>query len=313
LASGGTGGGGTGGGTDIAPTSGTNGLGGGGGGGGFSSNQNGGDGGDGIVIVRYPTANATPFTPLDLAPALWLDASDTATITAASGSVSQWDDKSGNGRNVTQGTAAAQPTTGAATLNGLNVLSFDGGDRLISSVTSAWNFLHDGVLPYFICTVIEVGSSADPNQLYAYLGTSSAASGNRGAVFSYEDRAILPANNATRVLISNGTSLIVDNTNSNIWTSQTWTVVTHLMDVGNATSTNRNVVKINNGSELRTNPLTALPSTSDAASPLSVGSSGAGTFLFVGKIGEIVIVSGSNATAQNRDEVIDYLTAKWGL
>ena len=67
-----------------------------------------------------------PFSPLDLSPALWLDASDTATITASSGSVSQWDDKSVNGRNVTQGTAAAQPTTGSATLNGLNVLSFDG-------------------------------------------------------------------------------------------------------------------------------------------------------------------------------------------
>ena len=71
-----------------------------------------------------------PFSPLDLSPALWLDASDTATITASSGSVSQWDDKSGNGRNVTQGTAAAQPTTGTRTLNGLNVVDFDGNDFL---------------------------------------------------------------------------------------------------------------------------------------------------------------------------------------
>lgn len=62
------------------------------------------------------------FTPLDLSPVLWLDASDESTITESSGSVSQWDDKSGNGYHATQGVGASQPTTGATTVNGLNVL-----------------------------------------------------------------------------------------------------------------------------------------------------------------------------------------------
>lgn len=71
------------------------------------------------------------FSPADLAGlALWLDASDLSTITHSGGAVSQWDDKSGNARHVTQGTASAQPTTGAATQNGKNVLSFDGNDTL---------------------------------------------------------------------------------------------------------------------------------------------------------------------------------------
>jgi hypothetical protein len=72
------------------------------------------------------------FNPADLSPALWLDASDTSTITS-SGSpakVSQWNDKSGNGRNVTQATGVRQPSTGTATINSLNVLAFDGGDIL---------------------------------------------------------------------------------------------------------------------------------------------------------------------------------------
>lgn len=73
---------------------------------------------------------SSAFSPLSLSPALWLDASDTATITSSGGSVSQWDDKSGNNHHVTQSTAGAKPTTGSATQNGLNVLSFDGGDRL---------------------------------------------------------------------------------------------------------------------------------------------------------------------------------------
>lgn len=63
----------------------------------------------------------------------WWDASDTSTITESGGAVSQLDDKSGNGFHVVQATAAAQPTTGSVSLNGLNVLDFDGGDWLASS------------------------------------------------------------------------------------------------------------------------------------------------------------------------------------
>jgi hypothetical protein len=72
------------------------------------------------------------WTPLELSPLLWLDAADTTTITASSGSVSQWNDKSGNGNNVSQGNAANQPTTGIATIDGKNVISYDGNDDLLS-------------------------------------------------------------------------------------------------------------------------------------------------------------------------------------
>lgn len=71
------------------------------------------------------------FRPSDLLGLeLWLDASDTSTITSSGSpaTVSQWDDKSGNARNVTQGTAANQPTTGSTTQNNLNVISFDGSN-----------------------------------------------------------------------------------------------------------------------------------------------------------------------------------------
>ena len=59
---------------------------------------------------------------------LWLDASDTSTITESSGSVSQWNDKSGYGNNATEGVGARQPTTGTRTLGGRNILDFDGTD-----------------------------------------------------------------------------------------------------------------------------------------------------------------------------------------
>lgn len=62
---------------------------------------------------------------------LWLDAADTSTIIESSGSVSQWNDKSGNGNNATQGSGSNQPTTGTVTQNGKNVIDFDGNDYLI--------------------------------------------------------------------------------------------------------------------------------------------------------------------------------------
>lgn len=64
--------------------------------------------------------------------ALWLDAADAATITSSMGAVSQWSDKSGNGHHATQGTGASQPLTGAATLNGLNTITFDGTNDFLN-------------------------------------------------------------------------------------------------------------------------------------------------------------------------------------
>ncbi len=66
---------------------------------------------------------------------LWLDAADSATITQTGGNVSQWDDKSGNGYHVTQSVGANQPTTNSRTINGLNVLDFDGSDYLLRDTT----------------------------------------------------------------------------------------------------------------------------------------------------------------------------------
>ena len=40
------------------------------------------------------------FSPLDLSPAAWFDASDSGSITESGGAVSQWNDKSGVGNHV---------------------------------------------------------------------------------------------------------------------------------------------------------------------------------------------------------------------
>ena len=73
-------------------------------------------------------SSAQPWTPAALgsALALWLDAADSSTITLNGSTVSQWNDKSGNGRHVSQATAASQPTYTPNGLNGKPTLIFDG-------------------------------------------------------------------------------------------------------------------------------------------------------------------------------------------
>lgn len=84
----------------------------------------------GYLVNPYVYAS-TAFSPTDIANIkLWLDASDTSTITSSSGKVSQWDDKSGNAHHVTQGVGALQPTTGSRTINGLNTIEYTGTEFL---------------------------------------------------------------------------------------------------------------------------------------------------------------------------------------
>lgn len=68
---------------------------------------------------------------------LWLDADDASTIMEedSPGFVSQWDDKSGNGFNVTQGTGSKQPQTGVDTIGGLNTITFDDTDDVLNNTS----------------------------------------------------------------------------------------------------------------------------------------------------------------------------------
>lgn len=75
------------------------------------------------------------FSPLSLSPTLWLDASDTATITSSANRVSAWADKSGNGNNATQSIAGLKPTTNTTTMNGRNVLDFSSNLIVTPSIT----------------------------------------------------------------------------------------------------------------------------------------------------------------------------------
>lgn len=66
---------------------------------------------------------------------LWLDAADASTVTLNGSTVSQWSDKSGNDFNVSQATAANQPSYGTRTLNNKNTIEFSGNQMLFSTAS----------------------------------------------------------------------------------------------------------------------------------------------------------------------------------
>jgi hypothetical protein len=68
-----------------------------------------------VVASAVPTTN-------DLA--VWLDASDSNTVTQSGGAISQWSDKSGNGYHATQATVSQRPAYVSAAQNGLNAIAF---------------------------------------------------------------------------------------------------------------------------------------------------------------------------------------------
>lgn len=66
---------------------------------------------------------ASGFNPKSISGLVgWWDASDSATVTLNSGNVSEWADKSGNGRTLSQATAANQPAYTTGAVNGRNAI-----------------------------------------------------------------------------------------------------------------------------------------------------------------------------------------------
>jgi hypothetical protein len=85
--------------------------------------------------ARLLRPTPTGFDPRRIAGLqLWLDAADSSTITTSTG-VSEWRDKSATKSVWAQAIGNDQPATGTATMNGRNVLVFDGSNDSLSATT----------------------------------------------------------------------------------------------------------------------------------------------------------------------------------
>lgn len=260
---------------------------------------------------------AAAFSPSDLAGLkAWYDASDAATITSSGGAVSQWNDKSGNGLHLSQGTAANRPTTGSATRNSLNVLSFDGSDdNLVASTASDWNFTHQG--PTFtIFAVVFVSNASNTTNINTVCSTVGFV--RSGIQFSCDNRTGSSRTDRLTVVGYNESqqeTLLHESNNE--FPVGSWHIFAITCDPDNATAANRITTRRNGSTLSLTNPRTNAPSSAaNARTPLNVGSQGAPSVAPVnplkGEIGELIFYEAS-LTAENISQVETYLNTKWAV
>jgi hypothetical protein len=214
------------------------------------------------------------FSPLDLSPVLWLDASDTSTITEVGGAVSQWDDKSGNGNNVTQGTAAAQPTTGTVTLNGLNVLDFGGNDFMETAVADTL------AQPFNVFLVVKADAVSFSRYIFDRTSTGS-------------NRAFLLQSGATNYTFNAGTSLTGGTPDTNA----------HMLRVlGDGASS---FIDVDGTNVASGNAATT------SLDLIRLGSAYTGSAFFEGAIAEVIATG--TLTAGEIADTEQYLANKWGI
>jgi hypothetical protein len=266
------------------------------------------------------TWNETVWNPSMITTALWLDAADASTVTTVSSAVSQWNDKSGNGRNAAQSTAGNRPAYQASAQNGLNAVRFTAASShfLTAGTTSTWNFLHNGNSSAVFIVARARSTGDNPNAVHCYLSTGGAASGNIGYYIAYDDTASFSRNNALHTRAANaaaggpGTYSIFDNTNDKI-TPGTYHIISSYVDADNATAVNRNAGRIDGSAAFGSNVSTNAPSASNSTYALTLGRDLVGTSLdFTGDICEVLIFNTQPDTL-DRQKLEGYLAHKWGL
>ena len=272
------------------------------------------------------------WTPAQLPSELWIDFSDTSTLFDATtgGSnvtngvgIARAEDKSGNGRNFTQGTAGSRPSWTSGVQNSLGIARHDGGDWLTSvDASSVWNFLHSGDSTVFV--VNKNGTSANPVAAYAWLGTNGGSSGNRGVAFLYDDRNILTGlTDCFNCTISAGSGIIsysavnigntyIETEFRDIITPNAFGLFSIKSDPTNATVGSRIKISVNGGSLVGNNTRTGGITASNATYTLQIGSLGNNGVPLVGDYCELLIFD-SLLSDTDRQKVEGYLAWKWGL
>lgn len=240
---------------------------------------------------------AQRWTPTELGSTViaWYDASDASTITLVSGVVSQWDDKSGNGKNLTQGTASLRPSVSSADLNGLDTVRFQ----------SDW-----------LATSSNIFSSTSVTAMHAYMVARAPETGRItfNAQISFNGD-----NDATRFLIAIPGG--AKNSAEHYWNhsgTNTYIVIgsqsasefpEYLLTVskGATNATARLFTSTGNHTSSGTDG-------TGTASTLRVGGITAGVWEFPTdwKLAELIVCSAEQGTA-DRDRVEGYLAWKWGL
>lgn len=260
------------------------------------------------------------WTPSAISTALWLDASDSSTLfdavsggsaVALDSAIARWQDKSGNGRHVTQSTGTWRPIRKGAIRNSLDVVRFDGADDfLIAASSSDWIFLHSSTNAT-VYTVQRIADVASPNAVYFLLATRSSGF-NTGWYAAYDDRSSLSRSQVVfDVAYYGGATSVANLTANNALPGNSWAQINFINNNTAVSATDRSEIRINAGVAVKNNVDTPTINSSSPLSALRIGS-GVSTGFLLGDIGEIVIRTGVDTT-ETRQLMEGYLAWKWGL
>ena len=233
--------------------------------------------------------------------ALWLDAADANTITLNGSNVSQWNDKSGNGINLSQATAAFQPTYVTDLLNGKSGVRSDGSDDKLIAATG---FAAESVMVFMVERWLEwITNTSKASNLWhtdlPVFGTTNF--GMRKEIYNDEmDTRISDSGNAGTTFLTGQNSANTLNI-ANICASQ----FNRATSIGNG---------FFNGNVIAGETITNIPPSFGGRFSLFVGF---GEFANPprhanAEIFETVVVSAVLSTA-DRQKVEGYLAWKWGL
>lgn len=262
-------------------------------------------------LITSLGAVSVPFSPTNISGLkAWYDASDTSTISLSGSAVTQWNDKSGNGFNVTQGTAAQRPSSGLNTINSKNVLTFGGDDVLQASTASNWVFLHNATGSTVFAVSIHDNTGAAEFPIFA---TSTGSSQVGCALRISYDTPPAPFTIGPFVSTGGGSGTLVSLVSGGAVTAGTAFYVSGIWDNNNATLANRSLWRQNGGTQFGGNAQNDAPVSSNPANPLLIGANNtAGTTGYTGKIAEIIMYTGVLSSGDVAS-VNSYLASKWGI
>jgi hypothetical protein len=210
----------------------------------------------------------------------WFDAQDASTITLSTADITQWNDKSGNGRNLTTTRTASRPVYTANAINGYYAAYFDQLAEIFSSPFTS------------------IGTT---RTVFLIIKPTLADTGTYQFIISFENanvsNGLLKNNGSDKFTIVNGLTFIEGEslvTNRvDLWTS-----------VFNSTSSS---TQLNDNTPITGNP------GNDVCDIFCLGSNyWNANILFKGYLGEVIVYSGV-LSAGDQATVKEYLKDKWSL
>jgi len=241
------------------------------------------------LIYINPYSFSAAWTPANITTALWLDATDNSTVfsdagttqaVAGTSTVQQWNDKSGNARNLSQPTAGLRPSYTSAGLNGKNILTFT-----FKTMRSALDALSLPTLAVFAVA----SNSANYSVLF---GITQANASHTDPYFRF-------------LVYRSGTGTVEIRINGTPASSGTFGTTSNIYSLDSSTAEAR----VGGTVQVTGTPATL---TYPNSVPFRLGSNPIDQELMNGTFAEVVAVSSAPST-DTRERIEGYLAHKWGL